>query len=243
MSVNAVVENGKLVDTKAKTSDATKAAANQGYDKNAFMNILCAQMKYQDPLEPTSNTEYINQYATFTQVEQLSNMAEAFSMSRASDLVGKTVIVTNEAGQQVQGKVDYVTYKSGEAFLNIDGTDYKMEDVSSVADPHFVEIHDQVDDLLEMMEKFPVYENMVFTDAEEIYKAYSFYQNMDAEAVALLDKTDIDKLEKYYTRAQALLKEAAENQAEYEAKQQEEQEAKIDEITNDPDEDAAETTE
>ena len=242
MSVNAVVENGKLVDTKAKTSD-TKAAANQGYDKNAFMNILCAQMKYQDPLEPTSNTEYINQYATFTQVEQLSNMAEAFSMSRASDLVGKTVIVSNEAGQQVQGKVDYVTYKSGEAYLNIDGTDYKMEDVSSVADSHFVEIHDQVDDLTALMDKFPVYENMVFTDAEAIYKAYSFYENMDADAIALLDKADIEKLEKYYARAQELVQEAAQNQADYKKQQEEEQEAKIDEITNDPDAGDPETAE
>lgn len=241
MSVNAVVENGKLVDTK-KTSDATKAAANQGYDKDAFMNILCAQMKYQDPLEPTSNTEYINQYATFTQVEQLSNMAEAFSMSRASDLVGKTVIVTNEAGQQVQGKVDYVTYKSGEAFLNIDGTDYKMEDVSSVADSHFVEIHDQVDDLAEMMDKFPVYENMVFTDAELIYKAYNFYESMDADAVALLDQKDISTLEKYYARAQELLKEAAKNQEEYEKTQQDEQQSKIDQIAEDPDENQADVT-
>ena len=240
MSVNAVVENGKLVDTKAKTSDAAKAAANQGYDKNAFMNILCAQMKYQDPLEPTSNTEYINQYATFTQVEQLSNMAEAFSMSRASDLVGKTVIVSNEAGQQVQGKVDYVTYKSGEAYLNIDGTDYKMEDVSSVADSHFVEIHDQADDLAAMMEKFPVYENLVFTDADAIYKAFSFYENMDADAIALLDQKDIDTLEKYYRRE--LVKEANQNQADYEARQKEEQEANIDKITNDPDESAADAT-
>ena len=243
MGVNAVIENGKLVDPKANTNDATKAAANQGYDKNAFMNILCAQMKYQDPLEPTSNTEYINQYATFTQVEQLSNMAEAFSMSRASDLVGKTVIVTNEAGQQVQGKVDYVTYKSGEAYLNVDGTDYKMEDVSSVADSHFVEIHDQADDLMEMMDKFPVYENMVFTDADAIYKAYSFYENMDADAIALLDQKDIDKLEKYYLRAQELIKEATQNQADYEDKQNAEQQAKIDEIATDPDEDAADATE
>ena len=170
-------------------------------------------------------------------------MAEAFSMSRASDLVGKTVIVTNEAGQQVQGKVDYVTYKSGEAYLNIDGTDYKMEDVSSVADSHFVEIHDQADDLMEMMEKFPVYENMVFTDADAIYKAFSFYENMDADAVALLDQADISKLEKYYKRAQELVQEANQNQADYEARQKEEQESKIDEITNDPDEEAADATE
>lgn len=225
MGVNAVVENGKILDTKAQAEEAKKnaAAANQGYDKNAFMNILCAQMKYQDPLEPTSNTEYINQYATFTQVEQLSNMAEAFSMSRASDLVGKTVIVTNENGEKIQGKVDYVTYKNGEALLNIDGKDYKMEDVNSVADTHFVEIHDQVDDLAALMDKFPAYENMVFTDAQKVVDAYNFYKSMDSEAVALLDKKDIDNLEKYYKRATELVQEANKNQQEYEAKKAEEE--------------------
>ena len=237
MSVNAVVDNGKILDTKAQAEEAKKnaSAANQGYDKNAFMNILCAQMKYQDPLETTSNTEYINQYATFTQVEQLSNMAEAFSMSRASDLVGKTVIVTDENGTQVQGKVDYVTYKSGEAYLNIDGKDYKMEDVSSVADSHFVEIHDQVDDLAAMMDKFPVYENMVFTDATKIYEAYDFYKSMDSDAVALLDQKDIDKLEKYYARAVELVQEAQKNQEEYEAKKKAEEEAKAAKLTEDQD--------
>ncbi|WP_049945336.1 flagellar hook capping FlgD N-terminal domain-containing protein [Butyrivibrio sp. AC2005] len=239
MSVNAVVENGKILDTKAQAEEAKKnaAAANQGYDKNAFMNILCAQMKYQDPLEPTSNTEYINQYATFTQVEQLSNMAEAFSMSRASDLVGKTVIVSDENGGQVQGKVDYVTYKSGEAYLNIDGKDYKMEDVSSVADSHFVEIHDQADDLAELMDKFPAYENMVFTDAQKVYEAYNFYQSMDADAIALVDQKDIDKLEKYYARAQELVQEAAKNQEEYEASKKVNDEEKAARITEDLDAD------
>ncbi|WP_049945714.1 flagellar hook capping FlgD N-terminal domain-containing protein [Butyrivibrio sp. LC3010] len=236
MGVNAVIENGKLVDTSNKAEDAKKAAAsNQGYDKNAFMNILCAQMKYQDPLEPTSNTEYINQYATFTQVEQISNMAEAFSMSRASDLVGKTVIVTNEGGEKVQGKVDYVTYKSGEAYLNIDGTDYKMDDVNSVADTHFAEIHDQADDLDTLMSKFPAFENMVFTDAQKVFDAYDFYKQMDADAIALIDKKDIEKLEQYYLKAKELLEEAQKNDAEYQKNKAAEDAKKAEAITEDKD--------
>ncbi|WP_051638604.1 flagellar hook capping FlgD N-terminal domain-containing protein [Butyrivibrio sp. NC2002] len=225
MSVNAVVQDGKILDTNNKKNDIT-TSSNNGYDKDAFMNILCAQMKYQDPLEPTSNTEYINQYATFTQVEQLSNMAEAFSMSRASELVGKTVIVTDENGTKVQGKVDYVTYSSGEAYLNIDGKDYKMDDVSSVADSEFVEIHNQVDDLLTLMDKFPDYNNLNFTDAQAIYKAYDFYQNMSPKAVELLDKKDIDKLNKYYKRVVELVQEAENNQKEADAKKAQEASSK-----------------
>jgi flagellar basal-body rod modification protein FlgD len=221
MSVNAVVENGKVVDTNNSSSKKEKTQKSNGYDKDAFMNILCAQMKYQDPLEPTSNTEYINQYATFTQVEQLSNMAESFAMSRASEMVGKTVIVTDENGNKVQGKVDYVTYTGGEAYLNIDGKDYKMDTVSSVADSKFVEAHDQADDLVEMIEKFPDYNNLNYTHANDIYTAYNFYQNMSSEAIALVDKKYITELEKYKTRADELVTEAVNNETEYEKKQAE----------------------
>ncbi|MBQ8032311.1 MAG: hypothetical protein IJ260_12435 [Butyrivibrio sp.] len=81
-SVSAIIKNGEVVNSGIKTEEqkaATKTTPN-GYDKDAFMQILVAQMKYQDPMEPTSNTEYISQYATFTQVEQLSNMANAMSL-------------------------------------------------------------------------------------------------------------------------------------------------------------------
>ena len=100
-SVNAIIKNGEVVNAKNETTNKT---APTGYDKDAFMQILVAQMKYQDPMEPTSNTEYINQYATFTQVEQLSNMANAMSLSRASEMVGKTVVVsqTNPSSTSTQ---------------------------------------------------------------------------------------------------------------------------------------------
>ncbi len=237
MGVSAVVQDGKVLDTNTK-SDKDVPSANNGYDKDAFMNILCAQMKYQDPLEPTSNTEYINQYATFTQVEQLSNMAEAFSMTRASEMVGKTVIVTNDDGTKVQGKVDYVTYSKGEAYLNIDGKDYKMDNVSSVADSTFVENHDQAADLEEMIDKFPDYNNLNYTYAEQIYTAYAFYQNMNAAAVDLVDKKNIELLEKYKARIDELVEEAANN--EEEAKKREaEAAAKITESSETTSEDSS----
>ena len=57
MSVSATVKDGQLV-TGTTTTAAEKAAAksSSSVDKTDFMNLLVAQMKYQDPLEPTSNT-------------------------------------------------------------------------------------------------------------------------------------------------------------------------------------------
>ena len=86
-SVGAVVKDGKIQNAANNKEEKEKTTQAKGYDKDSFLKILVAQMKYQDPMEPTSNTEYISQYATFTQVEQMNNMANAMSLSRASEMV------------------------------------------------------------------------------------------------------------------------------------------------------------
>ena len=49
----ATVENGKVKTTTSKKSDESNNGT-MGYDQ--FLTLLCAEMQYQDPLEPTSNT-------------------------------------------------------------------------------------------------------------------------------------------------------------------------------------------
>ena len=93
MALVAPVENGKIVETASQTSVSKAAKSSSGMDKEAFLQLLVAQMKYQDPLEPTSNTEYIAQYAQFSQVEQMQNMSNSMDLQRASSLVGKEVYI------------------------------------------------------------------------------------------------------------------------------------------------------
>ena len=75
MSLVAPVKDGKVVETNSQSSmEKAKKSSSGGMDKEAFLQLLVAQMRYQDPLEPTSNTEFVSQYAQFSQVEQLQNM-------------------------------------------------------------------------------------------------------------------------------------------------------------------------
>lgn len=87
------VENGKVVDTSASATSSSKEKQTNNLDKDDFLNLLVAQMKYQDPLEPQSNTEYVSQLATFTQVEATENMANTAENVQANNLIGKTVIM------------------------------------------------------------------------------------------------------------------------------------------------------
>ena len=208
-SVSAIIKNGEVVNSGIKTEEqkaATKTTPN-GYDKDAFMQILVAQMKYQDPLEPTSNTEYISQYATFTQVEQLSNMASAMSLSRASEMVGKTVTISqtnaeNGTTTEIQGVVDYVTYSGNKAYLNINGTAYDIENVTQVLDSDYTDALEAVADFQKAIDKLPGLE--MITDEEHgetIDQMYNYYNEiMDKKAKNLMDKNYVTSLLQYVNR-------------------------------------------
>jgi flagellar basal-body rod modification protein FlgD len=205
-SVNAIIKNGEVVNGTNKTT-AEKNTTPKGYDKDAFMQILVAQMKYQDPLEPTSNTEYISQYATFTQVEQLSNMANAMSLSRASEMVGKTVTIAQknaDTGQtkEIQGVVDFVNYSGNEAYLNIDGVNYNISDVVQVWDPNYTQALEEVEDFQKAIDKLPHLD--LITDAENgltIDTMYTYYtEGMSDKAKGLMDKNYVTSLLQYVNR-------------------------------------------
>ena len=204
--VNAVIKNGEVVNANAK-GKTDKASAPKGYDKDAFMQILVAQMKYQDPMEPTSNTEYISQYATFTQVEQLSNMANAMALSRASEMVGKTVTISQtnaDTGKttEVQGVVDFINYSGNEAYLNINGVNYNIDDVVQVWDTNYTQALEEVKDFQKAIDKLPNLE--AISDEEHgltIDTMYAYYtEGMSDKAKGLMDKNYVTSLLQYVNR-------------------------------------------
>lgn len=214
MSVGAVVKDGQIQET-ASQSSVQKASGNNGMDKDAFLQLLVAQMKYQDPLEPTSNTEYISQYATFSQVEQMQNMAASMELSRASSMVGKLVNVetTNSNGEtkQVQGMVEYVTYENNKAYVSIDGTLYSADDVVAVVDETYQDAYDLAVTFAGAMEELPLYEELTLSDKEAVSILQQGYNSMTAYQQSFISKADVEKLQQYVARIAQLEAEAEEN--------------------------------
>ena len=214
-SVSAVVKDGKIQNTanSKDTKEKEKATAAKGYDKDSFLKILVAQMKYQDPMEPTSNTEYISQYATFTQVEQMNNMANSMSLSRASEMVGKTVTITQtnpdtKKTTEIQGVVDFVTYSGNKAFLNVNGTNYNVDDVTQVIGDEYATAHKNAVEFMEKIDKLPNLVELVNLGeyGDSIWALDEAYKGYDKKTKDLIDKDYETSLKQYVNRIEELEK-------------------------------------
>lgn len=206
----APVKDGQIQQTESQASLAQSKAKKTGYDKDTFLQLLVAQVQNQDPLEPTSNTEWISQYATFSELEAMSNMSASFDLSRASTLVGKTVVLntTNEAGKTitVQGKVDYVTYEGGQAYLSVNGSTYSMDDLYNIVDTEYMAAFDKVYDWSVKLNKLPAYENITYDDAEEVEGVWNEYDKMTDYEKSFVAKENADKIKKLHERIEELKK-------------------------------------
>lgn len=136
------VEKGKFTGKTTDSSAKPKKVGTDSLGKQEFLQLLVAQMQYQDPLEPTSNTEYISQLATFSQVEQLENLNASYSNTQAFSLVGQTVTVSSsnsETGNVTtkEGVVDYVVMEKGKAYLSIEGALYAADELSKIKSVDF----------------------------------------------------------------------------------------------------------
>jgi flagellar basal-body rod modification protein FlgD len=110
---------GILSSTDSNTSTTT-ASAQETLGKDDFLRLLVAQLKAQDPLNPTEATEFTAQLAQFSSLEQMTNInstleelvAAQQAMGNASliSLIGKQVDVPGNSFEHTQGATTNLSY-------------------------------------------------------------------------------------------------------------------------------------
>ncbi len=140
MSLIADVVDGQV--NISESSQATERKANDSLNKEDFLMLLVTQMQYQDPLEPTSNTEYVAQLAQFSELEQMQNLNTTTVNTSAYSLVGKEVLIQQQSATgavtEVQGTVDYVMIENGKAYVSVNGERYSYDDIVQVIDSYYL---------------------------------------------------------------------------------------------------------
>jgi flagellar basal-body rod modification protein FlgD len=105
-------------------------------DKDTFLKLLVAQLKYQDPSNPADSTQFLAQTAQFTQVEklgQIADMMQAQQLIGASGLVGRTVTYQDADGATQTGVVTTVKLNGdSEPMLVVGNTDVQLSKVTEV---------------------------------------------------------------------------------------------------------------
>jgi flagellar basal-body rod modification protein FlgD len=97
--------------------------------KDDFLKLFAAQMANQDPMNPTDDKDFMGQMASFSTLEQVSNMATAnakmagsLALSQSVALIGRTVTYTDAGGAPASGVVQKVNQTQGGTVLTVDGT-------------------------------------------------------------------------------------------------------------------------
>jgi flagellar basal-body rod modification protein FlgD len=146
----STIVNG--IDTTAANSYVSSTSTSStDLDKDAFLQLLVTQMKYQDPLDPGDSTEYMSQLAQYSALEATMNVSETLEKGNGLNLVGEYVIMntTDASGNSsaISGLVEYATIKDGDVLLSINGNYYSASDLDSVVDyDYFLYLQSQNED-------------------------------------------------------------------------------------------------
>ena len=119
-----------LSSTTAATTQLAPARPGARSGKDDFLKLFVAQLQHQDPMNPMQDSDFMGQMASFSTLEQITNMAAAnekiaasLTSSSAVGLLGRTVTYTDEDDQLHTGVVEKVTTAGGKPSLTVGGVD------------------------------------------------------------------------------------------------------------------------
>lgn len=139
MSVD-MIQNQKTIQQMIDESAKRTGTRNTGeLGKDDFLNLLITQLRYQDPMEPLDDKEFIAQMAQFSSLEQMQNMNSSLSQVQAFSLIGKRAVgsVIDETSEQVkaiEGEVTSVKMSAGKTYAVINNTDVPIDRITNVSD-------------------------------------------------------------------------------------------------------------
>jgi flagellar basal-body rod modification protein FlgD len=208
MAIIANVNDGTLDYNYTDSSKkSTSSGTDLGYDQ--FLQLLCAEMQYQDPLEPTSNTDYVAQLATFSQLEATLSQTDTLESNTANNLVGKQIILKTEDSlgntNYVEGKVDYVLYKDGDIYLSVNDGLYPLEDLDTVADEQYYDATILLQTFSSMVATLPETSNITTAYKGAVEQVRGVYDDMTSYQQNFVKESDLTTLKEVETKLQELL--------------------------------------
>ncbi len=137
---NPTTSTAATAATAAASSSATSTSSLQSLTVNDFTQMLVTELQNQDPTQPMSNTDLMNQVSQIQSIEsnqQLTSTLQAValgqSIASAGNLIGRTVSGLDANGNQVNGTVNSVSISNGSATLNVGSSALPLNNVTQIS--------------------------------------------------------------------------------------------------------------
>lgn len=128
-----------------KTVDSQGSVkAKKELGKDDFLNLLIAQLKNQDPLNPMKDTEFIAQLANFSSLEQISNMNKNLEEFLQQQQYQNSVAAVSMIGKEItsvdgeKGIVSGINMEDSGVYLTVNGKKIAFTEIKEVKNPAVV---------------------------------------------------------------------------------------------------------
>ena len=109
-------------------------------DPQAFLQLLVAQLQYQDPSNPVDTSSFMQQTATLSQVQTMNSMASTLTSlvnaqqaQAATDLIGKSITYADSSGVRQTGVVTSTSLLPTGATVKVGDVDVPLAQVLGVS--------------------------------------------------------------------------------------------------------------
>lgn len=134
--VGTTQSTGTTLGTQG-TSDSSKTKIKRlpknEMGKDDFLRLLATQLRYQDPLKPMEDKEFVAQLAQFSTLEQMNNLNRTFSLGIGGNLLGRTLTAIDEEGREViSGVASSVRIKESKVMIMIGEREVPIEQIRQI---------------------------------------------------------------------------------------------------------------
>lgn len=133
--------SASIVGQKAQQT-TTGYDAFRELDLEAFLKLLIAELRSQDPMEPMDNSELLGQVSQIREIEsnlRLTETLEAVQLSEklsaAASMLGQTITALDDQGQFVTGVVDRVTVENNVPKLHLGDYAVDLKNIKEILPP------------------------------------------------------------------------------------------------------------
>lgn len=125
--------------TETATGPAARGSSAPGIlGKDDFLKLLITELRYQDPLDPLKDRDFIAQMAQFSTLEQIQSLHQLGRLQQATSLLGRAILAERNIDglpEQIYGRVTGVRTVGGQVLLALDsGRKVEADEVVSVLD-------------------------------------------------------------------------------------------------------------